>query len=206
MDAPALVALLQSRGIMLAVSDGNIAVHHHGELTDADRDLIRTHKPAVLAVLAPQSAAVEVPPLAPPDRKPAPAPDAPRYRRACTRCGHARNRTEPYCPRCGNPEFALPGAKPDFALAPGPRGAEPSKLSSPQLAGDYAPREPDARRRYLLRVKNPHWPTDATHDDYRLAARLSILHARGARAYRNEWTDEDQSLADRVRSRRAALS
>src|SRR5690242_130094 len=52
MDAPGLVATLRSRGIPLAVSDGNLIVDHHGELTDADRDLIRTHKPALLALLA----------------------------------------------------------------------------------------------------------------------------------------------------------
>jgi hypothetical protein len=140
MDAPALVALLQSRGIMLSLSDGNLAVDHHGELTDADRDLIRTHKPTLLAALAPQSS---------PHKE------------------------------AGTP-----------------------KLSPHQMVRSYAPRGTDARRRYYLRLRSPLWPDGATPADYELAARLSFLHAKGACAYLNEWTSEDQALADRVMARR----
>ena len=39
---------------------------------------------------------------------PPPAPDDPRYRRTCTRCGKSRDWTVPRC-ECGNPEFSLSG-------------------------------------------------------------------------------------------------
>jgi hypothetical protein len=107
------------------------------------------------------------------------------------------------------PVPARAGSPPAPSPRPSPR-ADPivtrSAAVSSRLARHFAPRDSDAFRRYRLRLESPLWSADAVADDYRLAARLSILHARGARAYRNEWTDEDQSLADRVRSRRAALS
>jgi hypothetical protein len=71
------------------------------------------------------------------------------------------------------------------------------------LAEAYAPRSVAALRRYCLRINSPLWPTDANEDDYRLAARLSTLHAKGAQAYVTEWTAEDQRLADRVIARRS---
>jgi hypothetical protein len=75
-------------------------------------------------------------------------------------------------------------------------------ISSARLAREFAPGDWDALRRYRLRLESPLWPDDAGADDYRLAARLSSLHAKGAHAYRNDWSAEDQSLADRVMSRR----
>jgi hypothetical protein len=39
-------------------------------------------------------------------KSPPPAGDDPRYRRTCTRCGHVRNWTDPFCV-CGNPEFGV---------------------------------------------------------------------------------------------------
>lgn len=36
------------------------------------------------------------------------APDDPRYRRTCNRCGHVRDWTEAYCPRCRGVEFSIP--------------------------------------------------------------------------------------------------
>jgi hypothetical protein len=118
-----------------------------------------------------------------------------------------------------------PPADPDFALNPGRDAAEPTWLgespSVPELtsgpppilpnrqtvvrqesqeaiAKRYAPMHKDARRNYRLRIKSPTCPDHADADDCRLAARLSALHARGARAYRMEWTDADQALAVRV--------
>lgn len=52
MDGATALGLFQSRGINLAVSDGNLVVDHDGVLTDADRDLIRAYKPALVALLA----------------------------------------------------------------------------------------------------------------------------------------------------------
>jgi hypothetical protein len=60
MGASGLLVLLQSRGITLAASGDSLVVDHAGALTDADRDLIRTHKTALLAQLAsPTKAAPE---------------------------------------------------------------------------------------------------------------------------------------------------
>jgi hypothetical protein len=42
-------------------------------------------------------------------RKPPPPSDDPRYLRTCTRCHHIRQWVLGVCPRCGNPEFSLPG-------------------------------------------------------------------------------------------------
>jgi hypothetical protein len=88
---------------------------------------------------------------------------------------------------------------------PAPHGDDVATRSSiawkTDLARAHAPREGDALRRYRLRVDSPIWPEDADDDDYRLAARLAMLHARGARAYLMEWGAEDQALADRVMSR-----
>jgi hypothetical protein len=36
-----------------------------------------------------------------------PAPDDPKYRRTCTRCGHTYSWTVARCEKCRNPEFAL---------------------------------------------------------------------------------------------------
>jgi hypothetical protein len=143
MSPPDLVATLQSRGITVAVSGGNLVVHHDGGLTDADRDLIRTHKPALLALLAPAT-----PSNKEGRARPIPDPDDPRYLRTCTRCGTVRPWCQPCivikdpatgekrvvpptvglegtagwtdfgCPRCGNFEFSLPSAPPDYALEP----------------------------------------------------------------------------------------
>ena len=131
--------------------------------------------------------------------------DAPRLEDV-TRCreptvarGNVLKAVPPSSGSAAQGEAAGHRVTPHGRIAPGRRDGI---LSSRQLVGYYAPREPDARRRYLLRVKNPDRPTDATHDEYRLAARLSTSHARGARAYRQEWTTDDQSLADRVAARR----
>jgi hypothetical protein len=53
------------------VVDGNLTVDHNGELIDADRDLVRQHKPALLTLLpesspAPSEAATPSPPPWPP--------------------------------------------------------------------------------------------------------------------------------------------
>ena len=105
----------------------------------------------------------------------------------------------------------LPGsgtASPPPTVMPRPSPAADSIVTrssadSSRLARDHSPRDPDALRRYRLRLESPAWPDEADTDDYRLAARLSTLHARGAHAYRTEWTAEDQMLADRVVSRDA---
>jgi YD repeat-containing protein len=108
------------------------------------------------------------------------------------------------------------GAPVTAAAMAGPAPAPPTRPAPPtvhivaqstavlnrRIAWDYAPGDPDALRRYWLRVESPLWPDDAAADDYRLAARLTTLHARGARAYRMEWNADDQSLADRITARR----
>jgi hypothetical protein len=186
MDAPALVAHLRSRGIMLAVSAGNLVVDHNGELTDTDRDMIRANKPVLLAELAgPESPAPPAPPechaqeTATPDpsgagrrMRPILEPDDPRYRRTCTRCGEVRNWRQPCvvfmdpstgeervmppesglvgrlewtdfgCPKCGNPEFSLPTAKPDFALEAGMAPAEAAPPTEPPTPPVSAPHSP----------------------------------------------------------------
>jgi hypothetical protein len=72
MDAADLLALLQSRGITLAVDHGNITVDHKGELTDTDRDGIRAHKPALLRLLSESGPAPPEAPAPPPwPRRPA---------------------------------------------------------------------------------------------------------------------------------------
>jgi hypothetical protein len=45
-----LVADLRRRGITLSVEGGNLRVTPASRLTDTDRELIRAHKPAVLAL------------------------------------------------------------------------------------------------------------------------------------------------------------
>jgi hypothetical protein len=60
MDAGILLEMLRSRGVTLARSGNSIDVHHNGELTDADRELIRTHKAALLPLL-PESSAAQPP-------------------------------------------------------------------------------------------------------------------------------------------------
>ena len=51
MDATTLLDSLQSREIALSVADGVLAVDHAGGLTDDDRDMIRTHRSAIMATL-----------------------------------------------------------------------------------------------------------------------------------------------------------
>jgi hypothetical protein len=66
MDAASIVEMLRSRGITLAIYGDKLIVDHHGEMVDADRDTIRTHKAALLALLA-------GPPVMPDRRAPASA-------------------------------------------------------------------------------------------------------------------------------------
>jgi hypothetical protein len=109
--------------------------------------------------------------------------------------------------RAKGPDSCPSTTAPPPAPDPGPARAtetivtRATATSDRDLAHRYAPREPDAWRRYRLRIDSPLWPADAAADDYRLATRLATLHARGPGAYRHQWTAEDQALADRVRSR-----
>jgi hypothetical protein len=109
-----------------------------------------------------------------------------------------------------HPVHAMAGPPPILPTRPlqptDDTGIRSTAASAGQLARDYAPREPRAFRKYQLRIKSPLWLDDAVADDYRLAARLSMLHARGARAYVREWNDQDQALADRIILRRTQAS
>jgi len=103
-DTPAaLVDALRGRGVTLAAINGRIKVTPAGMLSDAERDAIREHKPALLALLAwPNTTdAVATVAIPPPDVSNKPA----ASRRTVPVCRDPVPTTP--CPSCGGRAWRL---------------------------------------------------------------------------------------------------
>lgn len=68
MDASTFVSRIRSAGFDLAVSGGNLTITPASQLTDSQRQFIKTHKPAILAHLTGKASGPDLdPPATPPD-------------------------------------------------------------------------------------------------------------------------------------------